>query len=151
MVKAFYSTVYDAPIQSVWSQIRAFDSLGRWHPAVGNLTIEEGLASDTVGAVRRFDVEGAGEFRERLVGLSDHDRTITYTILKTPAPWTNYVATIQLYPVKDGDRTFASWSATFDCPAGTEDEFADMVSNGVFKSGLDALHKHLGSAAAPKK
>src|ERR1700758_4569869 len=37
-----------------------------------------------------------GHFRERLLALSDRDHICTYTILESPLPITDYVATIQL-------------------------------------------------------
>jgi hypothetical protein len=51
----------------------------------------------------------------------------------------NYVARLKLTPVTDGDRTFAEWSAEFDCAPERERELADLVGNRVFQGGLAAL------------
>ena len=51
----------------------------------------------------------------------------------------NYVATLKLTPVTDGDRTFAEWSAEFDCAPEREAELAQAIGHGVFQVGLDAL------------
>ena len=38
----------------------------------------------------------------------------------------NYVATLKLTPVTDGNRTFAEWSAEFDCAPGRERELTEL-------------------------
>ena len=40
---------------------------------------------------------------------------------------TNYVATLKLTPVTDGSRTFAEWSAEFDCAEGRERELTELI------------------------
>ena len=54
----------------------------------------------------------------------------------------NYVATLRLTPVTDGARTFAEWSAEFDCDERREQELSDLVGGQVFQGGFDALKKH---------
>ena len=53
--------------------------------------------------------------RERLLALSDYDYWCIYEILESPMGVENYVATLKLTPVTDGDRCFAEWSAEFEC------------------------------------
>ena len=45
----------------------------------------------------------------------------------------------------DGDRTFAEWSAEFDCPPEREDELVALIAGDVFQGGFDALARGLGS------
>ena len=45
----------------------------------------------------------------------------------------NYVATLKLTPVTDGNRTFAEWWAEFDCAPERERELAQNIGQGVFK------------------
>ena len=54
----------------------------------------------------------------------------------------NYVATLKLTPVTDGDRCFAEWSAEFECAEGRERELSDLIGGGVFQGGFDALKRH---------
>jgi hypothetical protein len=54
----------------------------------------------------------------------------------------NYVATIKLTPVTDGNRTFAEWSAEFDAPPGREHKLADDIGQGVFQGGFNALKSY---------
>jgi hypothetical protein len=51
----------------------------------------------------------------------------------------NYVATLKLTPITDGNRTFAEWSAEFDCPEARERELAQTIDEGVFQGGFNAL------------
>ena len=55
-----------------------------------------------------------------------------------------YVATLRLTPVTDGDRTFAEWSAEFDCDPAREADLVEMIGTNVFQGGLNALGEHVG-------
>ncbi len=56
----------------------------------------------------------------------------------------NYIATLKLTPITDGDRTFAEWSADFDCAPQQETQLIERVGNGVFQAGFDALKSRFG-------
>ncbi len=117
MIRVQRSTVIEAPVERVWAVLRDFNSHEDWHPAVAASRIEEHRASDEVGCVRDFRLaEGGTGLREQLLALSDRDRTLTYCILDAPVPLEDYVATIRLKPVTDGDRTFWSWESRFAAP-----------------------------------
>jgi hypothetical protein len=102
-----------------------------------------GLGGDQVGCIRHFILQDGGDLRERLLALSDQERTFTYSILESPLPVANYIATVRLKPVTDGDRTFAEWSAEFDVTEGPEVDVIERVT-GVFQGGFDSLKEHLG-------
>ena len=89
--------------------------------------------------------------RERLLALSDYDYSCTYSILESPMGVENYVATLKLTPVTDGARTFAEWSAEFDCAEGRERELTELIGDGVFQGGFDALKRHFGGAERPRR
>ena len=55
----------------------------------------------------------------------------------------NYIATLKLTPITDGDRTFAEWTAEFDCDPEREKALADQIGNGVFQAGFDALKRQV--------
>ena len=80
--------------------------------------------------------------RERLLALSDYDYACSYEILESPMGVDNYVATLKLTPVTDGDRCFAEWSAEFDCEPQREAELVRQIGDGVFLAGLNALRSH---------
>jgi uncharacterized protein YndB with AHSA1/START domain len=139
VIRVYTSSVIDAPADTVWAAIRDFNSLPAWHPLIAESKIENGLASDKVGCVRAFRMRDGGQLREQLLSLSDYDYQCSYSILASPMPIENYVATLKLTPVTDGNRSFAEWSAEFDCDESAERELAEAIGQGVFQVGFDAL------------
>lgn len=144
MPRVFVSSVIDAPAAKVWERVRDFNALPRWHPRIRESRIENGEPPDRVGCVRDFNLQNGDRIRERLLGLSDYDMFCTYAILESPMPLTDYVATLRLTPVTDGNRTFAEWSAEFECEADKADELVSGIGTNVFQAGFDALKRHFG-------
>ena len=139
MIRVRRSAVIDAPIERVWAVLRDFNSHSAWHPGVGPSTIDRGEASDQVGCVREFTLKDGNQIREQLLALSDRDHVSIYCILDATLPMRNYVATVQLKPVTDGDRTFWHWESTFDVPRGREREFDGLVGGQVYEAGFAGL------------
>jgi uncharacterized protein YndB with AHSA1/START domain len=142
MIKLYTSSVIDAPAERVWARIRDFNALPAWYPMVIDSRIEGNLPSDQVGCIRHFHTKDGGLIRERLLTLSDYDLQCTYSILESPMGVDNYIATMKLTPITDGNRTFAEWSAEFDCAREREQELAQHIGQDVFQGGFDALKKH---------
>jgi hypothetical protein len=107
MIKVYTSSVIDAPADRVWAHIRDFNALPSWVPAVADSRIEGGAPADKVGCVRNFNLKDGGHLREQLLALSDRDRSVTYNILVSPMGVEDYVATLKLTAITDGDRTRA--------------------------------------------
>jgi hypothetical protein len=147
MVKVVRSTVIDAPSDVVWEAVRDFNGHDRWHPAVDTSQIERNRGSDEIGCVRRFRLKDGSELREQLLTLSDMEQTFTYCLLDTPIPLFNYVATVRLFPVTDGDRTFWEWESKFDTPKGREAELAATVGDDIYVAGFEAIRDHLAGGA----
>ena len=143
MIRVRRSIVIDAPIEQVWAVLRDFNSHSAWHPAVGPSEIEHGEPPDQVGCVRNFTLKDGNQIREQLLALSDRDYVSTYCILDATLPMRNYVATVQLKRVTDGDRTFWHWESTFDAPRGREREFEQLVGGGVYEAGFAGLAAYL--------
>ena len=144
MIKVYVSTVIETAADNVWQRIRDFNALPQWHPTIADSRIENNQASDRVGCIRHFHTRDGGMIRERLLALSDYDFSCTYEILESPMGVDNYVATIKLTPVTDGNRCFAEWSAEFECAEGRERELTETIGGGVFQGGFDALKRHFG-------
>jgi hypothetical protein len=142
MIKVYTSSVIDAPADSVWAHIRDFNGLPRWTPFVTESRIEGGLPADRIGCVRNFVLKDGGAIREQLLALSDFDYQCTYSILASPMDVENYVATIKLTPVTDGNRTFAEWWAEFEPAPGRESELAESIGQGVFQAAFTSLKQH---------
>ena len=145
MTKVERSTVIDAPIDRVWSVLRDFNGHDRWHPAVRESRIEERRPGDAIGAVRRFRLTDGAVLRERLLTLSDAEKTFSYYLLDTPIPLLNYVAHIALHRVTDGDRTFWRWTSEFDTPRGQERKLRTLVGEDIYMRGFAAIRKHLAA------
>lgn len=139
MVKVYTSTVIDAPAERVWAIVRDFNGLPDWTPFCAESRIEGGEPSDRIGCVRNFRLKDGGVIREKLLMLSDYDYQCSYSILESPLGVTDYVATLKLSPVTDGDRCFAEWSAEFTCAAGREGELGTLIGKGVFQGAFDTL------------
>src|SRR5262245_42447920 len=143
MIRVRRSAIIDAPIERVWAVLRDFNSHSAWHPAVGPSAIEGSETSDQVGCVREFTLKDGHQIREQLLALSDRDHVSTYCILDATLPMRNYVATVQLKRVTDGDRTFWHWESTFDVPRGREREFEQLVGDHVYEAGFAGLAAYL--------
>ncbi|MBR0663051.1 SRPBCC family protein [Roseomonas hellenica] len=149
MARAYASTILDAPVEAVWSVIRDFNGLSSWHPAIARSEIEDGLDADVVGCIRRFWLQDGAMVREKLLSFSDRDYSFSYNF-ETPAfPVENYRARVRLMPVTDTDRTFAEWEAAFDEAPEDKGKFVDIISNGVFQSGWNALKAAVAGRTAP--
>ena len=144
MALVYASSVIAAPAARIWETIRDFNGLPNWHPAIAESRIESGAPADQVGCIRAFRLRDGGFIRERLLALSDYDFSCTYAILESPMGVENYVATLKLTPITDGGRTFAEWSAEFDCAAERETELVALIGTGVFQGGFDALKSRFG-------
>ncbi len=153
MIRVRRSAVIDAPVERVWAVLRDFNSHSAWHPAVGDSRIERDEPSDQVGCVRNFFLKDGNHIREQLLALSDRDYVSTYCILDATLPMKNYVATVQLKRITDGERTFWHWESTFDVPKGREREFEQLVGGRVYETGFAALARYLngdGSRVRPQ-
>ncbi|WP_137388759.1 SRPBCC family protein [Rhodoligotrophos defluvii] len=137
------STVIEAPVEKVWALLRDFNGHGGWHPAVAASRIEAGEPGDLVGAVRAFTLKDGGLLREQLIALSDREHSLTYCLLEAPVPLHNYVATLRLKPVTDGDFTFIHWESRFDPPEEHAAHLTQMVASSIYEAGLDALKSRL--------
>src|SRR5687767_6481297 len=148
MIRVRRSAVIDAPIDRVWAVLRDFNSHSAWHPAVGDSRIERNEPADQVGCVRNCFLKDGNHIREQLLALSDREHISTYCILDATLPMRNYVATVQLKRITDGERTFWHWESTFDVPKGREREFEQLVGGGVYEGGFAGLRKYLNGNRA---
>jgi len=145
MTHVYTSSVIGAPADRIWQTVRDFNALPDWHPNIAESRIEGGAPSDQVGCVRAFRLTDGGSIREKLLALSDYEYCCTYSILESPMGVENYVATLKLTPVTDGRRTFVEWSAEFDCEPGRERELVELIGQGVFQIGFNALKERFGA------
>lgn len=146
MARVYVSTVISAPAARIWERVRDFNALPRWHPGIRDSRIEDALPADKVGCIRNFNLQNGDNIREQLLGLSDYDMFCTYSILESPMPLEDYVATLRLTPVTEGDRCFMEWSAEFSCDPSDEDDLVGNIGGHVFQDGFDSLKRHFGGS-----
>jgi len=144
MIKVYRSAIIHASADKAWGLVRNFNDLPKWHPAIASSEIEQNLPPDSVGCVRRFQlVDDGGMIREQLLALADDTRSFTYSILESPMPVDNYVATMRFTPITAGDETFAEWTAEFDVTSGPPEDTELHIGDNVFAGGFAALNDKL--------
>jgi Polyketide cyclase / dehydrase and lipid transport len=144
MAEVFVSSVINAPVGAVWQIVRNFNGLPDWTPFVAESRIEHNLMADQVGCIRNFRLKDGGKIRERLLALSDYNMTCTYSILESPMGVENYIATLALFPITDGNATLATWKATFDAPEEREAALVNDIGLNVFQAAFTALKSRFG-------
>lgn len=142
MPQVYVSAVLGAPAARVWSIVAPFDGLASWHPAFKSSVITNGVPANLVGAERLLTLRDGGEIRERLLGFSEFKRTCVYTILSSPLPITDYVATMRITPVTMGDRAFVEWWSRFEAAPADREAMVNLIK-GVYEAGLEAVAKKL--------
>jgi hypothetical protein len=143
MTKVYVSSVINAPAAEVWRVVRDFNALPKWTPFVAESRIEQNMPADQVGCVRNFRLKDGGLIREQLLALSDYDLSFTYSMLESPMGVENYVASLSLTPVTDGNATFAEWQAEFDCAPERASALVLQIRVDIFQAALDALKQQL--------
>jgi len=140
MTQAYYSAVLDHPMQTVWSLIRDFNNYPAYIDGVSESVIEDDKRGDEIGAVRRFCYLG-NWVRQRLVGHSDDQHTLTYQRIeplpfplgilpKSPAP-THYEGTMHLLGIAEGDRPFIGWAVTLHISPQDTDQWQTLFQSWI--------------------
>ena len=105
--------------------MRDFNALPRWHPRIRESRIENGEPVRPRRLRARLPPAERRPLREKLLGLSDYDMFCTYAILESPMPLTDYVATLRLTPVSDGNRTFVDGRPSSTAPRTAADDLVE--------------------------
>ncbi|MEU5985452.1 SRPBCC family protein [Streptomyces sp. NPDC047434] len=139
MASTSVSRVLPASPQQVWDLIGGFDALPDWLPYIPESTALEG------GRVRRLTNPDGDVIVERLMAYNEVERFYTYAILEAPFPVTGYLSTLRVHTVEDReDRVEVQWSGRFT-PDGVSDAEAEELFAGIYRDGLDALHRTLSA------
>jgi hypothetical protein len=136
MAATAVSLEIDASADDVWRLIGGFGSLPDWLPFIPKVDLSEG------GRVRTFSIPD-GIAVERLEAFSNAERFYTYSIVRAPAPVTDYLSTIRVTESAPGKRCVVVWSSTFT-PAGVPEADAVAFFEGLYNLGLASLKETLG-------
>ncbi|MEV6296326.1 SRPBCC family protein [Streptomyces sp. NPDC004059] len=139
MASTSVSLIVPASPDKVWSLIGGFDALPDWLPYIPESTPLEG------GRVRRLKNPEGEVIIERLVDFNETERHYSYAILQAPFPVNGYVSTIRVHTIPGRDDIAeVQWSGRFNPDNATDDEVVDLFT-GIYRDGLDALHKTLAA------
>ncbi|WP_318216940.1 SRPBCC family protein [Streptomyces sp. SCL15-6] len=139
MASTSVSRTVPASPDKVWSLIGGFDALPDWLPYTSDSTPLEG------GRVRRLTNPDGEVIVERLVAFNETERHYSYAILQAPFPVDGYVSTIRVHTVPGRDDIAeVQWSGRFTPEGVTEEEVVDLFT-GIYRDGLDALHRTLAA------
>lgn len=140
MAKVNMSTEVNVPADKLWELIGGFNALQDWHPAVEK-SESKGQGK---GATRTLSLAGGGTIVERLEEVNDNEHVYTYSIMDSPLPVANYVATIRVRDEGDGKKSIVEWSGEFN-PSGASEQDAMKVVEGIYQAGLENLKKMFGA------
>ncbi|MCC2656331.1 MAG: hypothetical protein K0Q76_1439 [Panacagrimonas sp.] len=123
----------------LWKKVGDFNGLNTWHPAIAKSEIVKG-ANNEVGAHRKLTLGDGAVIVEELAARDEAGMTLTYTIVESPLPVTDYKSTITVTADGDG-KSKITWGSTFKPAAGTEPAKAQELIGGIYQGGLDNLAK----------
>jgi Polyketide cyclase / dehydrase and lipid transport len=121
---------------NAWAAIKDFNGWQTWHPAIASTKIIKG-SGNRKGTVRVLTTKDGANITEELLAHSASSMKVTYRIIDSPLPVTNYVSTLKVNKTKTGCTVV--WSSTFKAKAGTSDDEAKKVIAGIYRAGLDNL------------
>ena len=117
----------------IWRLIGGFNDLPDWLPLIEKSTLDE------TGKIRHLSLAGGGEIVEQLEEHSDEQRYYRYSIIDSPLPLSNYVATLRVH-AQGGEHSIVDWSSHFNADGGSDEEAVAPVQ-GVYQAGFDQLQK----------
>ena len=144
MPRSYASSVIGADPDTVWDFLRDFNRTPDFIDAVTGSEILGGKPADQVGCERRLTLDDGSLVRERLVALSDVDRSYTYHLLEGPFPFTRYYSTIRVSPVTQAGASFVEWWSTYDCEPEDEKAMDDLLAGTLYAGGLAAVEARFG-------
>jgi len=137
------------PVDKVWTIIKDFDALAKWHPVIASSPATKG---NEVGSVRTLTLKAAGDpqLQEELLSYDDAGHAYHYEMKDHDPkilPVANYTSWIT---VKDDGKGGAEveWKGAYyrgdqrnDPAPELNDDAANAAVKGVYRSGLDNLKK----------
>lgn len=116
----------------VWQAVGDFCDIDDWHPAV----VACALKAQDGSVHRRLTIADGAEFFEKLVAV-EQNVSYTYSIVDSPLPVTNYVATMS---ISRGDPNQITWSGRFR----SDDPEMEAVIANIYETGLAELSRQFG-------
>ena len=151
-LKVSKEVTINASADKVWTQVKNFDGLNTWHPAVAKDEIVAGKNNE-VGAERLLTLKDGGTIKEKLLAYDAKAHSFKYSILEGVLPVSDYTSTLSVKSAGK-DKSTVTWSGWFKRkntganPAANEnDETATKTMESVYQGGLDNLKKLMEAGA----
>ena len=140
MGKCYNTITVNAPVEKVWSAVRNFHRFPWATGVIESVDAVGVLGGDQIGAKRVLN----GVFHEMLLGLSDVERVVEYSIDDGPGPVAkdhvkNYVGRLELRPITADNGTFVEWSSTYES---ADSASVGELCNPIYQALLTALRGH---------
>lgn len=132
-----------APPPAVWKLIGDYKGLPGWHPAVATTAITTGK-DNTPGAVREIVTKDGAKLVEELLAYSAKGHRMTYKIIESPLPVTDYRSTLTVVPAGKGSKIV--WKSSFKrnpAAEGVDDAKARDIVAGIYRAGFDGIKEKL--------
>jgi Polyketide cyclase / dehydrase and lipid transport len=117
----------------IWSLAGGFTALKDWQPSLLKCEAGEG------GRLRHIEAPTGEVIVERLEVFNDKERYYSYSLVTSPFPVRDYLATIRVSAL-DGQRSRVEWSGQFTA-AGVSDDEAVALFQGIYSGGLASLQE----------
>jgi Polyketide cyclase / dehydrase and lipid transport len=132
----------------VWSLVKNWNGLHKWHPAFSNTEIKSG-ENNKIGSFRTLTMaDGGAKFDEELLGFNDKKKLYSYRIVgDSPLPVADYSSSIQVKAGKAKGTSVLVWKGKFkrkvadNPPAGQDDAGAKKTIIGAYQAGLQNVKK----------
>ncbi|WP_283190679.1 SRPBCC family protein [Pseudomonas sp. PMCC200344] len=138
-----FSAVLDGDAAHVWSVLKKFGEIHKWHPSIVESSIEDNQPDGLVGCIRKLTLADGAVVRERLLSVDDRNLTLCYRFEEAPLPLDNYVATVKLASLTGQSKTFINWSASFDLQDLNTAEVYQELMLGLIVDGHNSLQLFL--------
>lgn len=140
MTKVSMKTSLNAAAEEVWKAISDFNGLPKFVASIVNSKME----GSGIGAVRTLTLQDSGPpIVERLENQDDQNRSLSYSIVESPLPLEDYLATVEVRNLSE-NHCQVVWSSTFE-PKGATEEEAKKIVEGVYSAAFDGLKKLYGA------
>ena len=134
MAKVTIIEEFSASAEQTWNLIGGFNALSDWHPAVEQSQLEAD------GSIRKVTLGDGTTIFEKLEHHSEESRECRYSIVESPLPVVNYLATLKVSALGEGSQV--EWSGQFE-PLGVSESEAVGLVEGIYRDGLDNLKELL--------
>tara|TARA_B100000073_G_scaffold25_1_gene13 strand:+ start:1026 stop:1409 length:384 start_codon:yes stop_codon:yes gene_type:complete len=98
-----------------------------WVPFANEIVLEDD--------VRTFKMDGVGEIKEQIIEKDQVNKSLTYSVIKSPAPLNHHLAKVTV--LEDNNLSKLVWTSEVE-----PDEFEQLISDGM-ESSIEMIKKIL--------